>query len=135
MLVLSRRRCESIMIGDIVEVRVARITGEQAWLDVIAPGSVAVVVGRAGAGDAPPAEEPSGVNSAAAPNARAPGDVRSFVVRREDVITVGDNVTAHVVEVREDRVRLGVMAPQYVPVHRGEIYDAIRRDTPHPDGH
>lgn len=43
-------------------------------------------------------------------------------------IRIGDNVTITIVEVRGDRVRVGISAPQDVPVHRREVYDAIKRN-------
>ena len=33
-----------------------------------------------------------------------------------------------VVDIKGDKVRLGIEAPKGVPVHRREVYDAIRRD-------
>ena len=46
------------------------------------------------------------------------------------VIGEGENtVTLVVVEVRGDRVRLGIEAPKTVSVHRREIYDAIHNNT------
>ena len=44
------------------------------------------------------------------------------------IIGKGDQeVTIVVVEIRGDKVRLGVEAPKEVPVHRREVYDAIKR--------
>jgi carbon storage regulator len=45
-------------------------------------------------------------------------------------IVIGDNVTIVVVEIRGDKVRLGIEAPKEVSVHRSEVYDAIQRDGP-----
>lgn len=42
-------------------------------------------------------------------------------------IVVGDNVTITVVDVRGDKIRLGIEAPKEIPVHRQEVYDAIKR--------
>lgn len=42
-------------------------------------------------------------------------------------IIVNNDITIVVVEVRGDKVRLGVEAPKDVPVHRREVYDAIKR--------
>ena len=41
-------------------------------------------------------------------------------------IHIGDNIVITIVEVRGDRVRIGIEAPKNVPVHRREIYNAIR---------
>lgn len=51
---------------------------------------------------------------------------------RGEAITIGDDVEVMVVDVRGDKVRIGVAAPKGVPVHRREIYDAVRKETGSP---
>ena len=46
--------------------------------------------------------------------------------KKNESIVIGDGIVLTVVEVRGDKVRLGIVAPPNVPVHRQEIYDAIR---------
>jgi carbon storage regulator len=41
---------------------------------------------------------------------------------------IGDEVEITIVDVRGDKVRLGITAPKNIPVHRREIYDAILRE-------
>jgi len=41
---------------------------------------------------------------------------------------IGDDVEIMIVDVRGDKVRLGITAPKCIPVHRREIYDAIQRE-------
>ena len=48
--------------------------------------------------------------------------------QRDESIMIGDNVEITIVDVRGDKVRLGITAPKDVPVHRREIYDAIQRE-------
>lgn len=43
-------------------------------------------------------------------------------------IKIGDDITLTVVDVRGDKVRLGIEAPRDVPVHRHEVWVAIRRE-------
>jgi carbon storage regulator len=43
-------------------------------------------------------------------------------------IMIGDDIIITVVSIRGDVVRLGIDAPAEVPVHREEVYDAIRRE-------
>lgn len=45
---------------------------------------------------------------------------------RSEEIIIGDNIRIMVVDIRGDKVRLGVEAPKEVPVHRREVYDAIK---------
>ena len=47
----------------------------------------------------------------------------------DETIIIGDNIRVTIVEVRGDKVRIGIDAPRDVAVHRQEIYDAIRRDA------
>jgi carbon storage regulator len=47
--------------------------------------------------------------------------------KRDEKIIIGDNITVTVVEIRGDKVRLGIDAPIEVPVHRQEVFDAIQR--------
>ena len=48
----------------------------------------------------------------------------------DQVVVIGGNVRVMVVEVRGDKVRLGIDAPRDVPVHREEVYEAIHRTAP-----
>jgi len=48
--------------------------------------------------------------------------------RTNERIVIGDDITITVVDIRGDKVRLGVEAPKEVPVHRREIYDAIHKE-------
>lgn len=41
---------------------------------------------------------------------------------------IGRDVEITVIEIRGDKVRLGVKAPQEMPVHRREVYEAIKRE-------
>ena len=46
--------------------------------------------------------------------------------KKNESIIINDDITIVVVEIRGDKVRLGIEAPKEVPVHRNEVYEAIR---------
>ena len=57
---------------------------------------------------------------------------------RDESIMIGDNVVITIVDIRGDKVRLGIQAPSEIPVHRQEVYEAIQRENQkasqlHPD--
>lgn len=47
--------------------------------------------------------------------------------QRDESIVIGDNIVITIVDVRGDKVRLGVAAPTNIPVHRKEVWEAIQR--------
>jgi carbon storage regulator len=49
--------------------------------------------------------------------------------QRDETIIIGDNIEITVVDIRGDKVRLGVSAPKEISVHRKEVYEAIRREN------
>jgi len=54
-----------------------------------------------------------------------------LVVTRKlnDVVVIGDNIRVTVVAIEHGKIRLGVEAPRDVPVHREEVYNAIKAET------
>jgi carbon storage regulator len=48
---------------------------------------------------------------------------------RDESIIIGDDVVITIVDIRGDKVRLGINAPQDIPVHRREVYEAIQREN------
>jgi len=49
--------------------------------------------------------------------------------QRDETIMIGDDIEITVVDIRGDKVRLGITAPTSVPVHRKEVYEAIQREN------
>jgi carbon storage regulator len=54
--------------------------------------------------------------------------------QKDESIMIGDEVEITIVDVRGDKVRLGITAPKSIPVHRREIYDAIQREKAQKEG-
>ena len=48
--------------------------------------------------------------------------------KKDEKIVIGDSITLMVIEIRGDKVRLGIDAPRDVTVHREEVYEAIKRE-------
>jgi carbon storage regulator len=46
---------------------------------------------------------------------------------RGETVNIGDEIEVTVIDIRGDKVRLGVSAPRHVAVHRKEVYEAIKR--------
>lgn len=49
--------------------------------------------------------------------------------QRDEVIMIGDNIEVTVVDIRGDKVRLGITAPKSVTVHRKEVWLAIKLEN------
>ena len=45
------------------------------------------------------------------------------------MIMIGDDIEIRIVDIRGDKVRLGITAPNMIPVHRKEVWDAIQREN------
>jgi len=54
--------------------------------------------------------------------------------KRGESLIIGDGIIVYVVEIRDDKVRLGIECPREMPVHKGEAVAAIRQatETQHP---
>src|SRR5438105_10503678 len=49
--------------------------------------------------------------------------------QRDETVMIGDDIEVSVVDIRGDKVRIGINAPKEISVHRKEVYDAIRREN------
>lgn len=49
--------------------------------------------------------------------------------QKDQTIMIGDNIEITVVDIRGDKVRLGITAPSQITVHRKEVYEAIQREN------
>ena len=48
--------------------------------------------------------------------------------QKDESIIIGDHIEITIVDVRGDKVRLGITAPKTISVHRKEVYEAIQRE-------
>ncbi len=48
--------------------------------------------------------------------------------KKNESIIIADNVVITVIEIRGDKVRLGIDAPREIPIHRSEVHDAIKKE-------
>ena len=46
--------------------------------------------------------------------------------QRDETIVIGDDIEVTIVDIRGDKVRLGINAPKSIPVHRKEVYDEVQ---------
>jgi carbon storage regulator len=49
--------------------------------------------------------------------------------QRDETIMIGDDIEVTVVDIRGDKVRLGINAPKEIAVHRKEVYEAIKKEN------
>lgn len=54
--------------------------------------------------------------------------------QRDESIIIGDDIKITIVDIRGDKVRLGIEAPTSIPVHRQEVYEAIQRENQQASG-
>lgn len=45
---------------------------------------------------------------------------------RDEIVMIGDEIQICIVDIKGDKVRLGITAPDHVPVHRLEVYEKIQ---------
>lgn len=49
--------------------------------------------------------------------------------QRDETIMIGDDIEITVVDIRGDKIRLGISAPARIAVHRKEVYEAIKKEN------
>jgi len=49
--------------------------------------------------------------------------------KKNESIVINENIVITVIEVRGDKVRLGIQAPREVPIHRNEVYEALLQQS------
>jgi carbon storage regulator len=59
------------------------------------------------------------------------GELRAMLVlsrKKNETIIIDDHIVITVVEIRGDKVRLGIEAPKEIPIHRSEVHAAIHAE-------
>jgi carbon storage regulator len=125
MLVLSRKKNESLMIGEKIEVIVVEIRGDKVRLGIRYPVELPVhreevyeAIGKTPAQNGPVNVEQWGPMSSG---------MLVLSRKKNESIVIADVIKVVVVEIRGDKVRLGIECPKELPPHRREVYDAIQR--------
>ncbi len=56
--------------------------------------------------------------------------------KKNESIIIDEKIVITVIEVRGDKVRLGIQAPREIPIHRSEVYEALMQlsDQDLPEG-
>jgi carbon storage regulator len=128
MLVLSRKKNESVVISDVIEVTVVEIQGDKVRLGVVAPKEMTVhraevedALGR----ESRPTSQP--IEKLVGPGLVPRGPLLVLSRKKNESIVINGDITVIVVEIRGDKVRLGIESPKDIVPHRREVYDAIRR--------
>ena len=49
--------------------------------------------------------------------------------QRDETVVIGDDIEIKIVDIRGDKVRLGISAPPHISVHRKEVYEAIQKEN------
>ena len=136
MLVITRQRDETLMIGECIEVTVIDIRGDKTRIGVIAPRCVPVhrkeiwedlrlQYKLAQGGILNPEPRPTVSANAAGPA----GPTLVLTRRRDESVMIGDDVEVTVIDIRGDKVRMGVNSPRQMAVYRKEVFEAIRREN------
>lgn len=122
MLVLSRRVDESVMIGDDMTITITKIQGNRTRIKTQAPNHVPIWRSEITS------------TQARKPEARTKEATALVLTRESDQsINIGNDIVITVIQIRGDKVRLGIQAPRDVPVHRHEVYEAIQNGLYRPD--
>lgn len=132
MLVLSRQRDESIMIQVgryLVEVVVVDIRGDKVRLGFKAPPQVPIFRTEVLKEDEAPRLSRRGASGFASP--RREDGMLVLSRKRDETVRIADNVFVTVVDIRGDKTRLGIKAPDAVGIDRREVYDAKQKDHEH----
>lgn len=143
MLVLSRQKDEKIIVGSTVMIMLVDIQGDKVRLGIQAPRELEVHRGEVWLKRLRQIAEERETSVDEVREAFATGELNALFFngpdprslspglvlsrKRDELIHVGGQLEILVVDIRGDKVRLGIEAPQELPVHRLEVFEAIER--------
>jgi carbon storage regulator len=145
MLVLSRKKFEEIFIGHNIRIVVVKIQGQSAVrLGFSAPSHITVhreEIYQAiqqqrreecsfGSDEKDVSSQDNSPNRLPrTPRGRPQGGFLVLARHLLESVIIGDDIKLTVVEIRGDKVRLGIDAPKEISVHRKEVYEAIQKEN------
>ena len=128
MLVFSRKKSESIIIGDMIAVTVVEIRGDKVRLGVDAPKYVAVHRGECGDAFAIECQRTSQpIEKLVGPSLVLRGSLLIHSRKKNESIVINGDIKVIVVNIRADSVQLGFESPGEITLRRREVYEAVRR--------
>lgn len=141
MLVLSRRRDEQIIVTRAVILTIVDIRGDKVRVGIQAPSQVPVhrrevhdAIDRENRRSTPGYVPAAPIDLTALPaiDTKSASGMLVLSRKKNESIVINGNVEVVIVEIRGDKVRLGVEAPKEYPVHRLEVFEAINAANAQP---
>lgn len=146
MLVLNRRRDEVIVFGDKVRLTIVDIRRDRVRLGFNAPREIPIHRQEVFAAICRETNQNPEFNKfvnsydptsckyifTESEESKGELEVSGMLVlsrRKSEIIRISDDIFIQLLEIRGDTVRIGIDAPRKLPVHRKEVYDAIKRST------
>jgi carbon storage regulator len=125
MLVFTRKRSQSIIIGDgNIKITLEGIRNGKSLLDIEVPDDMKIGFGKLDEETNFPKRDRLGAYIV---TQLEPGSAQ-FDLEKDGVIIINGKIAVKVVEMRGDKVRLGIEAPREVPIHRQEVWEAIQAE-------
>lgn len=118
MIVMSRQENESIIINDDILVTVASVHGGNVRISIDAPLEIPLYEQKCQDGEYQRGN-------------LLERHTQGIIVtrKRDEGIFIGEHIIVTVVDVRGDKARLGIQAPKEIPIHRQEVYEAIKKEN------
>lgn len=117
MLTLSRKKDEGIVIGDAIFVTIADIRGDKVQFAIKAPLEI-------------PIHRQEVYEENMQENVSQRNEMLVVISRkRNESIVIGRNTIITVIDIRGDKMRIGIEVPKETPIHRQEVYEAVQKEN------